>query len=572
MNRTLNTKQRNLNTKGKKKKLNYEKNAIVNSAKSMIQDKQISNEKTQTAEQLTNIVKVEIGSKVKKVQDVTLGTTKDVAKYTAKKTASYAYDKIAENIKTRKRRKLSLRANSMNSVSNTTSNNTQRPRRRFLSHKTKNLNTNKKSLNILNKITKFRKNTKSTQNASNARPLIHKRVYKAIKHPVKSIVHLVSKLIRMLIYKLTGVALSSLIPLFLVFLLLVIIIFMFLTFVGVENYKEDEILKGYAYSISEELKPYQETVSLYCDVYKISKFETLVYAIMEEELTQRESNKDTEFKNYYYNEKDLMGIERLGIEIPYESFSDDYTLEEYSIQIGIQRLSEAINSTFREDKYDESNISHALAIYAYGEEYFTWFNQDYHGMNYDEKLKDKYLTDVLKKYTDNKDPMKHFVQNVLNKHITISVDLVKIAESQLGNKGGQPYWSWFGFDSHVQWCACFASWCLNEAGLIDKGLAPKFSYCNDGIKWFREHDSWLIPQKEPLVGSLIFFNWNGDDICDHVGIVEKVDGEKVYTIEGNTGCTAYPLGQCLRQEYSRNYEGIIGYGVPLNPSQKPKEE
>ena len=44
--------------------------------------------------------------------------------------------------------------------------------------------------------------------------------------------------------------------------------------------------------------------------------------------------------------------------------------------------------------------------------------------------------------------------------------IVAVAASQIGNVGGQPYWSWYGFSERVEWCACFVSWCANECGYI----------------------------------------------------------------------------------------------------------
>ena len=41
--------------------------------------------------------------------------------------------------------------------------------------------------------------------------------------------------------------------------------------------------------------------------------------------------------------------------------------------------------------------------------------------------------------------------------------LVELAKHQVGNVGGYPYWSWYGFDSRVEWCACFVSWCYNHS-------------------------------------------------------------------------------------------------------------
>ena len=75
--------------------------------------------------------------------------------------------------------------------------------------------------------------------------------------------------------------------------------------------------------------------------------------------------------------------------------------------------------------------------------------------------------------------------------------IVSVALTQLGNEGGQKFWSWYGFDSHVAWCACFASWCGDQAGLIKSGKMPKFSLCDDGIAWFQSKGKWKsrgIPQ------------------------------------------------------------------------------
>lgn len=140
-------------------------------------------------------------------------------------------------------------------------------------------------------------------------------------------------------------------------------------------------------------------------------------------------------------------------------------------------------------------------------------------------------------------------------------DLVTIAISQLGNKGGQPYWSWYGFNERVAWCACFVSWCANQCGYIDKGIIPKFSACNDGIAWFKEKKQWIEPTDIPLVGDLIFFDWNDggqDGSSDHVGIVEYYDIEKniVHTIEGNSS------DECKQREYSKEDNQIMGYGRP----------
>lgn len=140
---------------------------------------------------------------------------------------------------------------------------------------------------------------------------------------------------------------------------------------------------------------------------------------------------------------------------------------------------------------------------------------------------------------------------------TVDGEIVTVALSQVGNVGGQPYWSWYGFSSRVEWCACFVSWCANECGYIDAGVIPKFAGCVLGSQWFMERGQWADGSIEPTAGAIIFFDWEGDGITNHVGIVEKCENGTVYTIEGNS------IGDSCRQRtYSVGSSVIYGYGLP----------
>jgi hypothetical protein len=136
-----------------------------------------------------------------------------------------------------------------------------------------------------------------------------------------------------------------------------------------------------------------------------------------------------------------------------------------------------------------------------------------------------------------------------------SGDLVAVALSQLGTAGGRPYWSWYGFSYRVAWCACFVSWCGNQCGYIDSGLMPKFSYCDDGISWFKAQGRWQGRNYVPAPGDIIFFDWGLDGVSDHVGIVESCDGTTVYTVEGNANDNVKQLS------YAVGYSKNMGYGV-----------
>lgn len=131
--------------------------------------------------------------------------------------------------------------------------------------------------------------------------------------------------------------------------------------------------------------------------------------------------------------------------------------------------------------------------------------------------------------------------------------LVELAQSQVGNVGGYPYWSWYGFDSRVEWCACFVSWCYGQAGLSE----PRFAGCqSQGVPWFQSHGQWGGRGYENIApGDAIFFDWDLDGSADHVGIVIGTDGSRVYTVEGNSG------DACKIKSYDLNYESIKGYGL-----------
>ncbi len=139
-----------------------------------------------------------------------------------------------------------------------------------------------------------------------------------------------------------------------------------------------------------------------------------------------------------------------------------------------------------------------------------------------------------------------------------SQDIVQVAKQQIGNVGGQPYWSWYGFSSRVEWCACFVSWCANQCGYIDAGIIPKFANCqNEGVAWFKTVGLWKDAGYLPQSGDIIFFDWENDGISDHVGIVEKTENSTIFTIEGNTSNDV-----CKQNEYNINSSDILGYGTP----------
>lgn len=134
--------------------------------------------------------------------------------------------------------------------------------------------------------------------------------------------------------------------------------------------------------------------------------------------------------------------------------------------------------------------------------------------------------------------------------------VIDLALSQVGQMGGQPYWSWYGFNSRVEWCACFVSWCMSQSGHGE----IKYASCQyGGVPYFQNQGCWASGNSKDIVaGDVIFFDWDGDGKANHTGLVIGTDGEFVYTVEGNSGdaCTTrkYPVGSSV----------IMGYGLVNN--------
>ena len=104
------------------------------------------------------------------------------------------------------------------------------------------------------------------------------------------------------------------------------------------------------------------------------------------------------------------------------------------------------------------------------------------------------------------------------------------------------------------------SWCANECGYIESGVIPKFAGCQlEGVEWFQACGLWKDEGYIPKTGDIIFFDWadKHDGHSDHVGIVEKVENDRVYTIEGNSS------DSCRQRDYDINDFQIQGYGTPM---------
>ena len=299
--------------------------------------------------------------------------------------------------------------------------------------------------------------------------------------------------------------------------------------------------------VSAEVEAYDPLIRQYAKQYGIPEYVELIKAVMMQESGGRGLDPmqaaEGSFNTKYPHEPN-------GIKDP-----------EYSIQCGVQELKAALTSAEVESPIDMEHIKLALQGYNFGNGYISWAKTNYGGYSYANAVEFSTMQASRLGWSSYGDTQ--YVAHVLRYYpygraFTAGGNqaIVEVALTQLGNQGGQPYWSWYGFNSRVEWCACFVSWCADQCGYIESGLVPKFAGCVDGANWFKSNGKWQDRTYEPKVGDIIFFDWEGDGTTDHVGIVEKCENGTVYTVEGNSG------DACKQRQYAVGSSNIYGYGIP----------
>lgn len=299
--------------------------------------------------------------------------------------------------------------------------------------------------------------------------------------------------------------------------------------------------------VSKEVEAYDPLIREYAKKYDIGEYTELIKAVMMQESGGKGN--------------DPMQASESGYNTKYPRKPNGITRPEYSIDCGVHALSACLKEAKCKNPIDMEHIRLALQGYNYGNGYIAWAVKRDGG--YTVENAEAFSNEQAKKHGWSSYGDKQYVSHVLryypfgNYNYGIGNGVItKIAASQIGNKGGAPYWSWYGFKGRVEWCACFVSWCANEGGYIQSGIIPKFSGCGDGANWFKTRGQWQSRSYKPSAGDIIFFDWDGNGTPNHVGIVEKCDGRTVTTIEGNSG------DACKRRTYSVGASVIYGYGVP----------
>lgn len=300
--------------------------------------------------------------------------------------------------------------------------------------------------------------------------------------------------------------------------------------------------------VSAEVEAYRPLIRLYAAQHGIPEFEDLIAAVM----MQESGGQGT----------DPMQCSESGYNTRYPHAPNSITDPEYSIDVGVHTLADVLNMAGVESPIDLDHISLALQGYNFGPGYISWALANYGG--YSELNAIEFSDMMAAQYGWAGYGDKAYVSHVLRYYPVGrlfmgegNADMVAVAQSQIGNIGGAPYWSWWGLDYRVEWCAIFVSWCADQCGYLDAGVLPKMEGVRPYVDWFIERGQWQGREYEPSPGDIIFFDWESDGLADHVGIVEKVENGLIYTIEGNTGDV------CAERRYTMGSAPVYGFGLPL---------
>lgn len=299
-------------------------------------------------------------------------------------------------------------------------------------------------------------------------------------------------------------------------------------------------------SLSDEVLAYTSVIQQYASQYGIPEYVSAIQAIMMQESGGRGT--------------DPMQCSESPYNTRFPHTPGSITDPDYSIEVGVQTFADCISQAGCNNPQDLDKLKLAWQGYNYGNGYIGWALQrgGYTEANALQFSQQQAASHGWSSYGDPEyvpHVMRYYSGGSLFAGLFGNQQIVSVAMGQLGNSGGQKFWNWYGFDSRVEWCACFVSWCADKSGLIASGNVPKFSLCSDGVSWFQGKNKWQSGGTTPSAGMIIFFDWDHDGNSDHVGIVEKCEGGRVYTVEGNSS------DQVRQRNYAVDYASIMGYGV-----------
>lgn len=299
--------------------------------------------------------------------------------------------------------------------------------------------------------------------------------------------------------------------------------------------------------VSAEVEAYTPIITIYARQHGIPEYVELIKAVMMQESGGQGG--------------DPMQCSESGYNTRYPHYPNAITDPEYSIDVGVQTLADVLRMAGAESPIDLDRISLALQGYNYGPGYISWALTNYGG--YSEMNAIEFSNMMAAQYGWAGYGDKAYVSHVLRYYPLGRIffgegnqAIVEVAQSQIGNEGGLIYCEWYGYPYRVAWCAIFVSWCADQCGFLNSGVLPRMEGVRPYVDWFQERGQWQDRSYEPMAGDIIFLDWESDGLADHVGIVERVEGGVIYTVEGNAD------DRCIENHYYLGSAPVYGFGLP----------
>ena len=299
--------------------------------------------------------------------------------------------------------------------------------------------------------------------------------------------------------------------------------------------------------VSAEVEAYTPIITIYARKHGIPEYVELIKTVMMQESGGQGG--------------DPMQCSESGYNTRYPHYPNAITDPEYSIDVGVQTLADVLRMAGAESPIDLDRISLALQGYNYGPGYISWALANYGG--YSEMNAIEFSNMMAAQYGWAGYGDKAYVSHVLRYYPLGRIffgegnqAIVEVAQSQIGNEGGLLYCEWYGYPYRVEWCAIFVSWCADQCGYLDAGVLPKMEGVRPYVEWFRERGQWQDRYYEPMAGDIIFLDWESDGLADHVGIVDRVEDNIIYTVEGNAD------DRCVQKKYTLRNPPVYGFGQP----------
>ena len=202
--------------------------------------------------------------------------------------------------------------------------------------------------------------------------------------------------------------------------------------------------------VSQEVMDYAPVIQRYAREYGISDYVQVIQAIMMQESRGQGT--------------DPMQVSECPFNTRYPNSPNGITDSEYSIQVGIQYYACCVQEAGCTSPQELDKLKLSLQGYNYGNGYISWAIQNHGGYSAANALQFSQEQAAAHGWSGYGDPeyvphvMRYYSGGNLFTGLFGNSQMVSTAMAQMGNEGGEKFWSWYGFSQREEWCACFVSY------------------------------------------------------------------------------------------------------------------